>query len=355
MVRFLLTVLFALTVYQPVSEAQGAPDLAGRWDGTIELPDSPLEVIVKLQQAKSQQNEGWRGTIDIPAQNNTGVPLQNIQVEGKTVKFAVVDIPGEPTFDGSLSGDAIEGTFSQSGQSFPFSLTRKVALSGAERTAALEQGRTLTKLFYDRDFAALHEKFSDGMQTAVSQAQLGELQQQLGKETGVRSETVDKSGDLLTYIRTATFEKAPLFVAVTWTFTPQGVIETFSVRPRQDIAAPTTRLEYQTKTALQLPFDGSWTVFWGGRTLAQNYHAAYPDQRFAYDFLVLKGDSSHQGRRRKTYGLLLFRQTRFTHPARVRSGNCVELCLTYLSARVTPKTSRATTSSSTTATASFRF
>lgn len=295
MVRFLLAILFVLTVCPPVSEAQGTPDLAGRWDGAIELPDSPLEVIVKLRQTKPQQSGEWRGTIDIPVQNNTGVPLQDIQVKGKTITFAITDIPGEPTFAGTISGEVIEGTFSQGGQSFPFSLTRKLALSGAERTAALERGRALIKLFYNRNFNELYAKFSDGTKAVIGQAQLGKPLQMLGRETGVQSETVNKSGDLLTYVRTATFEKVDLFVAVSLTFTPQGVVEAFSLRPRQDIAAPTTRLEYQTKTALQLPFDVSWTVFWGGRKLAENYHAAYPDQRFASDFLVLKGGSSYQG------------------------------------------------------------
>ncbi len=34
---------------------------------------------------------------------------------------------------------------------------------------------------------------------------------------------------------------------------------------------------------------------WGGRSVAENYHAASPDQRFAYDFLVTEGDSSFSG------------------------------------------------------------
>lgn len=37
---------------------------------------------------------------------------------------------------------------------------------------------------------------------------------------------------------------------------------------------------------MQVPLDGEVIVGWGGDTLAQHYHAAYPDQRFAYDLLV---------------------------------------------------------------------
>jgi len=59
--------------------------------------------------------------------------------------------------------------------------------------------------------------------------------------------------------------------------------------------AATSYLNYQTQTMLKLPFDGEWYVYWGGRTTAQNYHAASRDQRFAYDFLILQNGRSHSG------------------------------------------------------------
>jgi peptidase M23-like protein len=57
--------------------------------------------------------------------------------------------------------------------------------------------------------------------------------------------------------------------------------------------AATRYLNYQTKTALSLPFSGEWYVYWGGRGIAQNYHCAYRDQRFAYDFVILLNGKSH--------------------------------------------------------------
>ena len=294
MTKILWIVLVALTAGQPFIKAQQAPDFAGRWDGAIEFPRSPLGVSVALQ-----QNESWGGTIDIPAQRTTGAPLQ-VQVEGQSITFVVAEVPGEPTFDGTLSGDVIEGTFSQSGQSTSFTLTRQVALSEGERAAALEQGRSYTRLFYDRAFSELYTTFSDPMKASLSRAQLEAFRQQvedqLGAETGVQAETVRKGGDLVTYERTAEFGQSGLAI-VQWTFNPQGRIEGFSVSPdasQEEAEAPTTRLEYRTKTALQLPFDGAWYVFWGGRTVAENYHAAAPDQRFAYDFVVREGGSSHE-------------------------------------------------------------
>src|SRR5690625_5823825 len=54
-------------------------------------------------------------------------------------------------------------------------------------------------------------------------------------------------------------------------------------------AAPTEFLDYETKTPLYLPFYDEWFVFWGGRTIGENYHAVAADQRIAYDFVVLRG------------------------------------------------------------------
>ncbi|HET6462716.1 MAG TPA: M23 family metallopeptidase, partial [Candidatus Krumholzibacteria bacterium] len=71
---------------------------------------------------------------------------------------------------------------------------------------------------------------------------------------------------------------------------------------------PTTKLDYITKTTLQLPFNGEWFVFWGGRTLAENYHASSRSQRFAYDMLIMKNGESHTGDGKKLTDYFSFGQ-----------------------------------------------
>lgn len=39
-------------------------------------------------------------------------------------------------------------------------------------------------------------------------------------------------------------------------------------------------------TVLRLPFDGAWTVFWGGDTREINQHHDVQNQRYAFDFLI---------------------------------------------------------------------
>ena len=44
-----------------------------------------------------------------------------------------------------------------------------------------------------------------------------------------------------------------------------------------------------------LPFEGVWWVLWGGDTLPLNYHAAAPSQRHAYDILIWNDGGTHRG------------------------------------------------------------
>ena len=64
------------------------------------------------------------------------------------------------------------------------------------------------------------------------------------------------------------------------------------ITPVRDIKNPI--LERNT-TAMILPFKEEWFVFWGGTTVAQNYHVAYDDQKYAYDLLMVKDGASYQG------------------------------------------------------------
>lgn len=54
-------------------------------------------------------------------------------------------------------------------------------------------------------------------------------------------------------------------------------------------------LDYETQTELELPFNDEWWVFWGGRTVKQNYHAAYDVQRFALDIVQRVNGKTHSG------------------------------------------------------------
>jgi murein DD-endopeptidase MepM/ murein hydrolase activator NlpD len=165
--------------------------------------------------------------------------------------------------------------------------------------AVLGQGRQYTQQFYDGELAPITERFSSAMTEAVGgEERLAVFRQQvlgdLGAEVEVLDEQVSSENGLDTYRRFARFEKSAQTLIVEWAFTAEA-IEGFRIVPDPSSEAPSDYLEYQTKTDLRLPFNGAWFVFWGGRTVEQNQHAASPDQRFAYDFSVMKDGVTHRG------------------------------------------------------------
>lgn len=58
---------------------------------------------------------------------------------------------------------------------------------------------------------------------------------------------------------------------------------------------PSNYLNYETKTDLELPFNNEWWIFWGGRGVAENYHAAHKEQRFALDIVQKINGSTYAG------------------------------------------------------------
>ena len=115
-----------------ISASYAEDRVAGHWEGHIEIPGQPIAVKVNFAIDESD----WRGTIDIPAQGAKGLPLSEIHVaeegEGMRVKFSIRGVPGNPTFDGTLQGGVINGTFSQGGVTFGFRLSREI-VSGPVR------------------------------------------------------------------------------------------------------------------------------------------------------------------------------------------------------------------------------
>lgn len=177
-------------------------------------------------------------------------------------------------------------------------------LSAQADSARMELGRRYTQWLYVGQTDSLWALFSPQMRQVVPSAQamagMGrQMQAQLGAETEVLSERVldpAQTQGLTVYVRSARYANAPVVLDVTVATDSAGIIHGFSVRPQPPREpAPSSYLEYQTRTPLRLPFEGDWYVFWGGRTLAQNYHSAYRDQRFAYDIIIRRDGSSHTG------------------------------------------------------------
>ncbi|HVU33692.1 MAG TPA: serine hydrolase [Opitutaceae bacterium] len=142
----LIQLLFAFALLgMPAVHAGDAPAPAGHWEGAITVPDGQLAIKVDLV----REGVVWIGTIDIPAQHTHGFKLDGVLVLGRTVKFCMPGVPGDPQFSGTLSDDGktLAGDFTQGGAEFAFRLTHQEgdgqhaeAETGTE-TGGIGQGR----------------------------------------------------------------------------------------------------------------------------------------------------------------------------------------------------------------------
>ncbi|KHE72491.1 S9 family peptidase [Halobacillus sp. BBL2006] len=94
-------------------------NLSGDWQGTIQVPNQPLEIQVSFS-----KESPVKGEITIPAQNVEGFSLADIKLQQEEVSFQMPVAGQSIVFSGKVKGDTIDGTFTQAGQSFPFDLKK---------------------------------------------------------------------------------------------------------------------------------------------------------------------------------------------------------------------------------------
>ena len=97
----------------------------------------------------------------------------------------------------------------------------------------------------------------------------------------------------------------------------QAVLDIKIVLDEQDKIAglwflpPTPAIPVPKKlaTSFRLPFEGEWLVFWGGDTRELNHHHDTPNQRFAFDFVVVdKAGKTHKGEGKENEDYYAFSQ-----------------------------------------------
>ncbi len=99
-------------------QLQGQTAPLGRWDGAIVVLGSELGMSVEFTMGDS----GLTATMDIPQQSAKGLPLRQVRYAAPTVHFELLGGPGLAVFEGTLAGDSITGSFTQSGVTGTFYL-----------------------------------------------------------------------------------------------------------------------------------------------------------------------------------------------------------------------------------------
>jgi hypothetical protein len=173
------------------------------------------------------------------------------------------------------------------------------------RNEAIKLGREDTKCFLEGQTHALWSAMSAKMKEALqTEDALEAIAKQVIAQFGPITDTLqedampDPSG-MMTYTRVVKFDAFPMPMVISFTFSPpdshtRGSIEGFYIRPQAN-PATSSFLNYKDKATIHFPLKGEWAVYQGGRTTSENYHAITPDERFAYDFVVIKNDSLYSG------------------------------------------------------------
>ena len=114
----LLSAVF--TVPAPALFAQTAIDPSGHWVGTVQIPGREVTVEIDLRRT---DRGVFSGTLNTPAENIRGVPLQTVAIDGTSIRFhSRRDQPFAATL--STDGKAMFGEYTISGYSLPFSMNR---------------------------------------------------------------------------------------------------------------------------------------------------------------------------------------------------------------------------------------
>ncbi len=165
--------------------------------------------------------------------------------------------------------------------------------------AVLAAGRARSEAFLRGDVSEIWDAMTPEMRDALGdQDALLQLrtkaERAFGSENTVLREKVQRQNGYDVYLRVARWTRSTAPMRMQWTFDQDMKIAGFFAR-QMPALSESRFLDYQTKASLRLPFDGEWLVFWGGRTLEENYHAANKAQRFATDFLISKDGATHSG------------------------------------------------------------
>jgi hypothetical protein len=168
-------ILATLTVAPPALARAQSPDPSGHWEGSVNVPDKPVSVVVDV--AKDVRG-GYLGTFTNPTGDVKGLPLGGVTVEGKSIRI-VLKVPQQGgTFIGTISDDgkSITGTYNtdEGGYEIPFALSRTgdAQIEAAPRNAAVAKefegawNGTLTVGGVDKHFVLTLTNQADGTSAA---------------------------------------------------------------------------------------------------------------------------------------------------------------------------------------------
>jgi len=120
MTRKFATLLMGLLLAISLPQSADAQTniLVGSWEGEIQVMGTELPTAV----AFADGDDGLEASMDV--QGASGVPLDNVTLDGDVVHFELQGGAGVAVFDGKIEADQIAGSFTQAGVEGSFELRR---------------------------------------------------------------------------------------------------------------------------------------------------------------------------------------------------------------------------------------
>jgi hypothetical protein len=109
--------------------AHADENVAGRWEGTVQIPGRELVLVVDLAE-ENGNGGGWLGSITIPELGIKGAPLSDVAVKAEEVIFSIKSAladqrTGPAKFNAHFdSNGKLSGNFEQAGNAAPFALEK---------------------------------------------------------------------------------------------------------------------------------------------------------------------------------------------------------------------------------------
>ena len=120
MKKIFITLLTALAVMAGQAQVNPTTALEGSWSGKLKVGAMSLTLVLHLEQA-----DGYvKASLDSPDQGAKGIPAYKEYLSDDSVAIKVESIGA--TYRAKLKDGKLDGTFSQSGMTFPLELTKGV-------------------------------------------------------------------------------------------------------------------------------------------------------------------------------------------------------------------------------------
>tara|TARA_R110001592_G_scaffold33835_2_gene116843 strand:- start:1926 stop:2891 length:966 start_codon:yes stop_codon:yes gene_type:complete len=167
-----------------------------------------------------------------------------------------------------------------------------MAFGQGEKEVSQKTASEFKRLFNQSEYNSIYEMFSPEMKTALPLDQTLTFLKSVMEQAGaLKSLEFIKYEQGMVALYKAQFDRTIL--GLNLSTDQNSKINGMLLKPYQDDSQP--KLE-RNISSLILPFNGEWTVFWGGDTEAQNYHVTTPSQKGAFDLLIFdEGGKSFSG------------------------------------------------------------